>query len=170
MNRIFHNLWSNVSLKLYPTLRIDNSIWIPYTPCGRFKKLVIQRECEFQVDKLIWHFWTQHWLPLWWIIQKSLRGWVHLKIPTPHLVHLSKIFHRGVCSFNTLAHLDLALYYNPSLHACRHFNRLFFYSCLIYHELTSHMHFTTVWLAVMTHLYIHEGVSTESSYTCFPMK
>ena len=47
---------------------LGNSIWTPHTPCGRFKKPLVQRECEFQVDKLIWHFWTQHLLPLWWII------------------------------------------------------------------------------------------------------
>ena len=32
------------------------SIWIPHTPCGRFKKHLPQGECEFLVDKLIWHF------------------------------------------------------------------------------------------------------------------
>ena len=31
------------------------SIWIPHTPCGRFKKHLMQGEWEFKVDKLIWH-------------------------------------------------------------------------------------------------------------------
>ena len=35
---------------------LGRSIWIPHTPCGRFKKHLPQWECEFQADQLIWHF------------------------------------------------------------------------------------------------------------------
>ena len=35
---------------------LGNSIWIPHTPCERFKEHLQQQEGEFQVDKLIWHF------------------------------------------------------------------------------------------------------------------
>ena len=34
-------------------------------PCGRFKKHFTQGECEFQVDKVIWHFLIKYLLPLW---------------------------------------------------------------------------------------------------------
>ena len=30
-------------------------IWIPYTPCERFKKHLAQGESNFQVDKLVWN-------------------------------------------------------------------------------------------------------------------
>ena len=38
------------------TFEFSYYIWILHTPCGRFKKRLQQGECEFQVDKLIWHF------------------------------------------------------------------------------------------------------------------
>ena len=56
--------WSSILIQW----ALGNSIWIPHTPCRRFKKPLLQKECEFQVNKLIWHFWRQYLLPLWWII------------------------------------------------------------------------------------------------------
>ena len=43
----------------YDIIYIDemgDSIWIPHKSSGRFTKHVTQGECEFQIDKLIWHF------------------------------------------------------------------------------------------------------------------
>ena len=37
-------------------MRMGHFFWIPQTPCGRFKKHLTQRECEFQPYRFIWHF------------------------------------------------------------------------------------------------------------------
>ena len=50
---------------------MGNSIWIPHTPCGRFKEHLPQGELVFQVDKLIWHLWIKYLLPLWWTWSKN---------------------------------------------------------------------------------------------------
>ena len=56
--------WERVIVKRSPVW-LGNSIWIPHTPCERFKKNPTQGECEFQIDMLIQHFSMKYLLPLW---------------------------------------------------------------------------------------------------------
>ena len=52
------NFWTSVQQNpnlesVYMPFKLGISIWIPHTHCGRFKKHLLQRECKFQVKKLI---------------------------------------------------------------------------------------------------------------------
>ena len=75
------------------------------SPCGRFKKHLAQEECEFQIDKLIWHFQMKYLLPLWKTWSKThTEGRCILKLTLPLWHTFTKSTRRGVWILNGVAH------------------------------------------------------------------
>ena len=54
--KIKRNIYMRLYIQHQDYILLGNSIGIPHTRCGRFKKHVTQWESEFQVDKLFGTF------------------------------------------------------------------------------------------------------------------
>ena len=61
----FHIRWQIFSKSPTGGIKIGQLHLNSTHPYGKFRKLLTQGECEFQVDKLTWHFYIKYLLPLW---------------------------------------------------------------------------------------------------------